>query len=84
VAVVDTPSLERFFIWRCLNQRHAGRVKIGHAPRLSMLGYLEPGVHVLEIGNTVIKVSISQFPFLSFVLSIIGMHALEISANRGA
>ena len=69
VAVVDAPSLERFFIWRCMKQRHGAMVKIGHAPRLSMLGYLEPGVHVLQIGNTVIKVSISQFHFLSFFLT---------------
>ncbi|CAL4889564.1 unnamed protein product [Urochloa decumbens] len=55
VAVVDAPSLERLFFWRCLNQRCGGRVKIGCAPRLSMLGYLEPGAHTLEIGNTVIK-----------------------------
>ncbi|CAO2044830.1 unnamed protein product [Urochloa humidicola] len=55
VAVVDAPSLERLFFWRCLNQRRGGRIKFGYAPRLSMLGYLEPGVHTLEIGNTVIK-----------------------------
>ncbi|OEL29810.1 hypothetical protein BAE44_0009171 [Dichanthelium oligosanthes] len=55
VAVVDALSLERLFIWRCLKQRRGSRIKIGHAPRLNMLGYLEPGVHVLEIGNTVIK-----------------------------
>ncbi|OEL18904.1 hypothetical protein BAE44_0020077 [Dichanthelium oligosanthes] len=55
VAVVDAPSLQRLFIWQCLNQRRGGRVKIGQAPRLSMLGYLEPGVHMLEIGNTIIK-----------------------------
>ncbi|CAN6271767.1 unnamed protein product [Urochloa humidicola] len=55
VAVVDTPSLERLFFWGCLNQRRGGRVKIGYAPRLSMLGYLQPGVHTLEIGNTIIK-----------------------------
>ncbi|CAL5059797.1 unnamed protein product [Urochloa decumbens] len=55
VAVVDAPSLERLFFWRCLSLRRGGRIKIGYAPRLSMLGYLQPGVHTLEIGNTVIK-----------------------------
>ncbi|CAN6246876.1 unnamed protein product [Urochloa humidicola] len=57
LAVVDAPSLERLFIWQCLGQRRGGRIKIqiDHAPRLSMLGYLQPGVHTLEIGNTVIK-----------------------------
>ena len=31
-------------------------VKIGHAPALSILGYLDPEQHTLEVGNTVIKV----------------------------
>ncbi|KAM0855175.1 hypothetical protein ACQ4PT_049903 [Festuca glaucescens] len=30
-------------------------VKIGHAPKLRVLGYLEPGVHVLQISNTIIE-----------------------------
>ncbi|GJM90427.1 hypothetical protein PR202_ga06705 [Eleusine coracana subsp. coracana] len=60
VAVVDTPSLERLLIQKCWIGRRNGRklvtrVKIGNAPKLSTLGYLEPGIHVLEIGNTVIK-----------------------------
>ncbi|RCV05141.1 hypothetical protein SETIT_1G058800v2 [Setaria italica] len=81
VAVVDAPSLERLFFWRCLNQRRGGRIKIGCAPRLSMLGYLQPGVHALEIGNTVINVSISQFPF-SFVLSVDNWHACIRNIGR--
>jgi hypothetical protein len=32
------------------------KVKIGHAPKLRFLGFLVPGMHKLEIGNTVIKV----------------------------
>ncbi|CAL5023567.1 unnamed protein product [Urochloa decumbens] len=57
VAVVDAPSLERLFIWQGLGQRRGGRIRIqiGRAPRLSMLGYLKPGMHLLEIGNTIIK-----------------------------
>ncbi|CAL4970945.1 unnamed protein product [Urochloa decumbens] len=60
VAVEDTPRLERLFLWRCWSHRHSGRklgtkIKIANAPRLSMLGYLEPGVHELQIGNTIIK-----------------------------
>ncbi|CAL4970946.1 unnamed protein product [Urochloa decumbens] len=56
VAAVNAPCLERLFIWRCWSH-HGRRIKIGlgHAPRLDMLGYLEPGVHELEIGNTIIK-----------------------------
>uniref|UniRef100_A0A0D9VCW6 F-box domain-containing protein n=1 Tax=Leersia perrieri TaxID=77586 RepID=A0A0D9VCW6_9ORYZ len=52
VAVVDAPRLERLFLWSNLRDT---RVRIGHAPQLRMLGYLQPGVHVLEIGNTIIK-----------------------------
>ncbi|CAN6230614.1 unnamed protein product [Urochloa humidicola] len=60
VAVEDTPRLERLFLWRCWSHSRSGRklgtkVKIGNAPRLGMLGYLEPGVHELQIGNTTIK-----------------------------
>ncbi|XP_052142081.1 putative F-box/FBD/LRR-repeat protein At5g22670 [Oryza glaberrima] len=52
VAVLDAPRLERLFLWRNIKNT---RVKIGHAPQLRMLGYLQPGVHQLEIGNTIIK-----------------------------
>ncbi|KAM0884195.1 hypothetical protein ACQ4PT_031143 [Festuca glaucescens] len=56
VAVLDAPSLERLFFWQ---NRTVGKmsttVKIGHAPKLRLLGYLEPGVHTLQIGDTVIK-----------------------------
>ena len=33
-------------------------IKIVHAPKLRFLGFLVPGMHKLEIGNTVIKVGI--------------------------
>uniref|UniRef100_A0ACD5V7S7 Uncharacterized protein n=1 Tax=Avena sativa TaxID=4498 RepID=A0ACD5V7S7_AVESA len=60
VAVVDAPSLERFFLWRNWNEHRqvskiGTTVKIGHVPKLRVLGFLEPGVHMLEIGNTIIK-----------------------------
>ncbi|KAL6888800.1 hypothetical protein ACP4OV_009826 [Aristida adscensionis] len=56
VAVVDAPSLERLFFWRSWSQRGTRtRIKIARAPELRMIGYLEPGVHVLEIGNTVVE-----------------------------
>jgi hypothetical protein len=63
VAILDAPSLERLFFWWCLHPHRGGRIRIGCAPRLSMLGYLQPGVHALEIGNTVIKVSLVNFLF---------------------
>uniref|UniRef100_A0ACD5Z9B3 Uncharacterized protein n=1 Tax=Avena sativa TaxID=4498 RepID=A0ACD5Z9B3_AVESA len=60
IAVVDTPSLERLLLWKNWNQRHGlsniiTTVKIGHVPKLRVLGYLEPGMHLLQIGNTIIK-----------------------------
>jgi hypothetical protein len=73
VAVVDAPSMEGLFLWhnKTAVSKTSTTVKIGHAPKLSLLGYLEPGVHTLEIGDTIIKVCavpcqlISQFPILS-------------------
>jgi hypothetical protein len=58
VAVVDAPSLERLFLWKNWTERSNARttVKIGHASKLRVLGYLEPGLHLLHIGNTIIKV----------------------------
>ncbi|OEL13467.1 hypothetical protein BAE44_0025514 [Dichanthelium oligosanthes] len=58
VAVVDTPSLERLLLLGSMT-RHDGsciRLKIGKAPKLRVLGYLDPGIHMLEIRNTVINV----------------------------
>jgi hypothetical protein len=70
VAVVDAPSLERFFLWRNWTDSHSTistTVKIGHAPKLRVLGYLEPGMHMLEIGNTIIKVRAASCPLISQV-----------------
>ncbi|KAL6888801.1 hypothetical protein ACP4OV_009827 [Aristida adscensionis] len=60
VAAVDCPCLERLIIWMSGSLLGSAgtfgmRIKIGHAPRRSILGYLQPGAHVLEIGNTIIK-----------------------------
>ncbi|KAF8687724.1 hypothetical protein HU200_042652 [Digitaria exilis] len=38
------------------------KVKIGHAPKLRFLGFLVPGMHQLEIGNTAIKVNTKASP----------------------
>jgi hypothetical protein len=67
IAVKDAPNLERLIIWTSSARDGLHRkVKIGHAPALSILGYLEPSRHVLEIGNTVIKVAHCSPP--SFLL----------------
>ncbi|XP_071679632.1 FBD-associated F-box protein At5g60610-like [Lolium perenne] len=57
VAVVDAPSIEGLFLWhnKTAMSKTSTTVKIGHAPKLSLLGYLEPGVHTLQIGETIIK-----------------------------
>jgi hypothetical protein len=57
VAVVDTSSLERLFLWETMAlDGSCVRLKIGEAPKLRVLGYLNPGIHMLEIRNTVINV----------------------------
>ncbi|KAM0836115.1 hypothetical protein ACQ4PT_062517 [Festuca glaucescens] len=56
VAVVDAPSLERLLMWKSDGEGLVSTsVKIHHAPQLRLLGYLGPGAHSLEIGNTIIK-----------------------------
>ncbi|TVU33317.1 hypothetical protein EJB05_25127, partial [Eragrostis curvula] len=67
VSVMDAPCLERLIIWNPQSHiRHkrktVTKIKIRHAPQLSTLGYLEPGEHVLEIGNTVIKAGTKASP----------------------
>ncbi|KAF7102883.1 hypothetical protein CFC21_103942 [Triticum aestivum] len=55
-AVMDAPLLERLIL---LEPSIAGcdrvRIKIACAPSLRVLGYLEPRVHKLQIGNNVIE-----------------------------
>jgi hypothetical protein len=75
VTVVDAPSLECLFLW---HNKTVGKtsttVKIKHAPKLCLLVGLEPGVHTLQIGDTIIKVHavlcqlISQFPSIPFMM----------------
>ncbi|CAO2203919.1 unnamed protein product [Urochloa humidicola] len=69
VSMVDGPCLERIFLWEtsehCPLAHHGEmctRIKFGHAPKLRILGYLVPGVHVLEVGNTIIKVDTRASP----------------------
>ncbi|PNT72217.1 hypothetical protein BRADI_2g41476v3 [Brachypodium distachyon] len=56
VVMEDAPQLERLIMWSsCVRNGLPRKVKIGFAPALTVLGYLEPALHTLEIGNTVIK-----------------------------
>ncbi|CAL4948914.1 unnamed protein product [Urochloa decumbens] len=69
VSVVDGPCLQRLLLWeasepspRAGSKKICTRIKFGHAPKLRSVGYLVPGVHVLEVGNTIIKVDTKASP----------------------
>jgi hypothetical protein len=61
LAIVATPRLERLILWQTIPgypcDFFVTKLKIRNAPDLRVLGYLDPSIHVLEIGNTVIQVS---------------------------
>ena len=72
ITVKNAPHLERLIIWSSSVRDDLPRlVKIGRAPALSLIGYLDPEVHILEVGNTVIKVhttmSIFSVPHYMFI-----------------
>uniref|UniRef100_A0A453HNG2 F-box/LRR-repeat protein 15/At3g58940/PEG3-like LRR domain-containing protein n=1 Tax=Aegilops tauschii subsp. strangulata TaxID=200361 RepID=A0A453HNG2_AEGTS len=63
IALVDAPCLERLILTGCWTRGAVcTKVKIGHAPKLHSLGYMDPGSHVLEFGNTVIKAGTKVSP----------------------
>ncbi|TKW03467.1 hypothetical protein SEVIR_7G026200v4 [Setaria viridis] len=76
IAVVDTPNLERLLVWGSMTRGGSCiRVKIGNAPKLSLLGYLEPGIHMLEIRNTVITAGVRASPStMAPSVKILGLH----------
>ncbi|GJN36836.1 hypothetical protein PR202_gb25733 [Eleusine coracana subsp. coracana] len=66
ITVVHASRLERILLWEAwgfgpLNNL-ISRIKIGHAPKLRILGFLVAGMHQLEIGNTIIKVGTKASP----------------------
>ncbi|KAM0828398.1 hypothetical protein ACQ4PT_067582 [Festuca glaucescens] len=57
--IVSAPSLQRLILfWP--HRGRTTRVKIGYAPKLSVLGYLDTADHVLQIGNTIIKAGVTN------------------------
>jgi len=48
------------------------RLRIGKAPKLRVLGYLNPGIHMLEIRNTVINVH--TIPTCCVAISSFALH----------
>lgn len=64
LAVVDAPRLERLFLWEAMRRANligGTKIKFGDSPNLRIVGFLVPGVDVLEVGETVIKVCIHFF-----------------------
>jgi hypothetical protein len=75
IFVVHAPRLEQLIhseAW--IPGGNCSKIKIGHAPKLQLLGSLHPRNHVLELGNTVIKVTaLSFFSILHMIfLALIG------------
>uniref|UniRef100_A0A0E0KN62 F-box/LRR-repeat protein 15/At3g58940/PEG3-like LRR domain-containing protein n=1 Tax=Oryza punctata TaxID=4537 RepID=A0A0E0KN62_ORYPU len=53
ISVVDAPCLKRLVLYACSSKDDfCARVKIGHAPRLCLLGNLATGFQMLEIHDT--------------------------------
>ncbi|KAF7082396.1 hypothetical protein CFC21_086269 [Triticum aestivum] len=62
VSAMAAPHLQRLIIY-CTNPTGPGttiKVKIGCAPQLAVLGYLDTAKHVLEIGDTIIKAGVTK------------------------
>ncbi|KAF7077698.1 hypothetical protein CFC21_082222 [Triticum aestivum] len=62
VAAVSAPNLQRIIIYCTHPSEDDGvtKVRIGHAPQLAVLGYLDTATHELEIGNTIIKAGLTN------------------------
>ncbi|KAF7019583.1 hypothetical protein CFC21_032742 [Triticum aestivum] len=82
VLVVDAPRLESLLqSWGLRlgsKSRRCCRVKVGHAPKLRVIGYLEPGEHDLEIGNTAIKAGTKLSTSTSTLVPSVKILALEL------
>ena len=55
VIIDDAPCLERLLFDSICNRRP---IKIVHAPRLEVLGFLDLQLHTLEIGGIIIRVKL--------------------------
>ncbi|CAO2170516.1 unnamed protein product [Urochloa humidicola] len=77
LAVVDAPHLERLVIWRVVGDNQRIVLKIDGAPELRMLGRLDPRLHQLQIGNTIINAQTKASP--SCTVPSVKMLALELN-----
>ncbi|KAF7049651.1 hypothetical protein CFC21_058153 [Triticum aestivum] len=78
IFVVDAPLLERLIQSEGFTPNgNFTKLKIGHAPKLQLLGYLELDQrHVLEVGNTIMKAGSRVSP--STMVPSVGTLALEV------
>uniref|UniRef100_A0ACD5YQR8 Uncharacterized protein n=1 Tax=Avena sativa TaxID=4498 RepID=A0ACD5YQR8_AVESA len=81
VVVVDAPLLERLILFEGPPGPDAGqvKVKIFGAPKLRVLGYLEPRIHQLQIGDKVIKPNTRASPSTM----VPGVKILALKVNFG-
>ncbi|RCV06308.1 hypothetical protein SETIT_1G152800v2 [Setaria italica] len=67
ITLAHASRLERLLLWEAWGYggditNMSSKIKIGHAPKLRFLGFLVPGMHKLEIGNTIIKAETKASP----------------------
>ncbi|XP_047077904.1 putative FBD-associated F-box protein At5g56700 [Lolium rigidum] len=83
VVVVDAPLLERLILFDCPagsgEEEGQVKVKIFCAPKLRVLGYLDPRVHQLQIGDKVIKPNARPSPSTM----VPGVKVLALKINLG-
>ncbi|GJN18484.1 hypothetical protein PR202_gb05650 [Eleusine coracana subsp. coracana] len=87
LAVADAPLLKRLVMWQTRppsgfdesdGESHMW-VRIASTPELKVLGYLDPGVHKLQIGNTVIEADTKASP--SSMIPSVKILALKVNLS---
>lgn len=61
IDVDNTCLLQRLILWKTRSSGGVLTVKIARSPNLRVLGYLEPMLHKLQIGDTIIEVYLVTF-----------------------
>ncbi|CAN6242710.1 unnamed protein product [Urochloa humidicola] len=62
ICIQNSEHLERVVMCNITSRHSKINITIDHAPKLCVLGYLEPGLHSLVIGNNVIQVGMKTSP----------------------
>ncbi|CAL4955607.1 unnamed protein product [Urochloa decumbens] len=80
LAVVVAPRLKRLILWqpylRVADSSFRIRLRIGYTTDLKVLGYLEPAIHQLEIGGTIIESGTKTIP--STMVPSVNILALKV------